>query len=176
MSSTRLERSTTNKVIAGVCGGFAEYLAVDATFVRVLFVLATIFSGGLFLIAYIAMVFLMPLPGRPATGFASSASATATEVAESLRKTADDIAHSFRQPTSEASVTPPTAGSEVVDPAVHERETERRRMAFGYLLILVGVIFFLSNAGIFRGIQWQIVWPLVVIALGVLLLVQRVRP
>ena len=49
-------------------------------------------------------------------------------------------------------------------------------MAFGYLLILVGAIFFLSNAGIFRGVQWQIVWPLVVIALGVLLLVQRVRP
>jgi len=40
----------------------------------------------------------------------------------------------------------------------------------------VGAIFFLSNAGIFRGVQWQIVWPLVVIALGVLLLVQRVRP
>ncbi|TMC03058.1 MAG: PspC domain-containing protein, partial [Chloroflexi bacterium] len=29
--STRLERSTTNRVVAGVCGGIAEYLQVDAT-------------------------------------------------------------------------------------------------------------------------------------------------
>ena len=33
--STRLERSTTNRVVAGVCGGIAEFLQVDATLVRV---------------------------------------------------------------------------------------------------------------------------------------------
>ena len=174
MPSTRLERSAANRVIAGVCGGFAEYLAVDVTLVRVLFVLAGIFSGGLFVIAYIAMVFLMPLPGRPPSGFAASAGTTASEVAESLRRTADDFRQSFRDPGPSA--TGSTATPDSIDPAVHERQTERRRMAFGYLLILVGAIFFLSDAGIFRGVQWQIVWPLVVIALGVLLLVQRVRP
>lgn len=176
MSSLRLERSASNKVIAGVCGGFAEYLAVDVTLVRVLFVLAAIFSGGLFVIAYVAMVFLMPLPGRPVSGLAASAGATASEIAESLRRTADDVTQSFRDPASSSSATSTTAAPDVVDPAAHERQTERRRMAFGYLLILVGAIFFLSNAGVFRGVQWQIVWPLVVIALGVLLLVQRVRP
>jgi phage shock protein C len=176
MSPTRLERSATNKVVAGVCGGFAEYLAVDVTLVRVLFVLAAIFSGGLFVIAYIAMVFLIPLPGRPASSFAASAGATATEVAESLRRTADEVSRSFRDPASSPSAPDTTVPAETADPAAHDRQTDRRRMAFGYLLILVGVIFFLSNAGIFRGIQWQIVWPLVVIALGVLLLVQRVRP
>jgi phage shock protein C len=176
MSPTRLERSATNKVIAGVCGGFAEYLAVDVTLVRVVFVLAAIFSGGLFVIAYVAMVFLIPLPGRPAGSFAASAGATATEVAQSLRRTADDVSRSFRDPASSPSATDATVPPETTDPAAHDRQTDRRRMAFGYLLILVGVIFFLSNAGIFRGIQWQIVWPLVAIALGVLLLVQRVRP
>jgi phage shock protein C len=175
MSSTRLERSATNRVIAGVCGGFAEYLAVDVTLVRVVFVLAAIFSGGLFVIAYIAMVFLIPLPGRPASSFAASAGATATEVAQSLRRTADDVSRSFRDPPSSPTATDATVPAEATDPAVHE-QADRRRMAFGYLLILVGVVFFLSNAGIFRGVQWQIVWPLVVIALGVLLLVQRVRP
>src|SRR5207245_6783851 len=150
MPSTRLERSATNRVIAGVCAGFAEYLAVDVTLVRVLFVLAAIFSGGLFVIAYIAMVFLMPLPGRPASGFAASAGATASEVTESLRRTADDITHSFRDTASTSSTTSTSAPSEVVDPAAHERETDRRRMAVGYLLILVGAIFFLSNAGVFR--------------------------
>ena len=32
---TRLERSTRNKVVAGVCGGIGEYLQVDPTLVRV---------------------------------------------------------------------------------------------------------------------------------------------
>jgi len=61
------------------------------------------------------------------------------------------------------------------DPAVHAAEAERRRMAFGYILIAVGVAFLLSNAGVFRFVQWQFLWPLVLIGIGVLFLVQRVR-
>ena len=48
-------------------------------------------------------------------------------------------------------------------------------MAFGYLLIAVGIAFLLSNAGVFRFVQWQFLWPLVLIGIGVLFLVQRVR-
>jgi hypothetical protein len=62
-----------------------------------------------------------------------------------------------------------------VDPAVHAAEAERRRMAFGYILIAIGVAFLLSNAGVFRFVQWQFLWPLVLIGIGVLFLVQRVR-
>jgi hypothetical protein len=61
------------------------------------------------------------------------------------------------------------------DPAVHAAEAERRRMAFGYILIAIGVAFLLSNAGVFRFVQWQFLWPLVLIGIGVLFLVQRVR-
>lgn len=180
MSSARLERSTTNRMVAGVCGGIAEYLAVDPTVVRVLFFLMILFTGGLGLILYVALVFLMPLPGRPATSFATAAGATVEEVAEQLRKTADDLSKSFRdRPQGDAA--PPGEGVAVAttpmvaDPQTHARETERRRMAFGYLLIALGVIFLLGNAGLFRVVQWQLVWPVVLIAVGVLFLVQRVR-
>ncbi|HEX9829774.1 MAG TPA: PspC domain-containing protein, partial [Bacteroidota bacterium] len=40
----RLYRSRTNKVIAGVCGGVAEYLDMDPTLVRIVWVLFTIFG------------------------------------------------------------------------------------------------------------------------------------
>jgi len=180
MPSARLERSTTNRMVAGVCGGIAEYLAVDVTVVRVLFVLVILFTGGLGLILYVGLAFLMPLPGRPATSFATSAGATVEEVADQLRKTADDISKSFRdRPQSDA--TPPSEGAGVTttpvvaDPQAHSHETERRRMAFGYLLIALGVIFLLGNAGLFRVVQWQLVWPVVLIAVGALFLVQRVR-
>src|SRR5207247_420415 len=58
---SRLERSGTNRVIAGVCGGLAEYLAIDATLVRVVFV-GLLFAGGIGLLLYIVLLILMPQP------------------------------------------------------------------------------------------------------------------
>lgn len=45
--SRRLRRSTTDRQIAGVCGGIAEYFGVDATAVRVLWVVLSIFPGAI---------------------------------------------------------------------------------------------------------------------------------
>ncbi|HEX5411966.1 MAG TPA: PspC domain-containing protein [Terriglobia bacterium] len=53
-------RSRTNQKIAGVCGGFAEYLDVDPTLVRLIW-LAALFLGGGGLIAYIVAWIVMPL-------------------------------------------------------------------------------------------------------------------
>jgi phage shock protein C len=146
----RLERSNTNRVIAGVCGGIAEYLAVDVTLVRLAFVLMA-FVGGVGLLAYIVLLILMPLPGRPAP-FASNP-----------------------PPASGTADTTATTAVAPVDPAIRAAEAERRRTAVGYLLIGLGVVFMLSNAGVFRFVQWQFLWPLVLIGIGVLFLVQRVR-
>lgn len=41
-----LRRSTTNRQIAGVCGGIAEYFTVDATAVRLVWVILSIFCGA----------------------------------------------------------------------------------------------------------------------------------
>ena len=40
----RLTRSTTDRRIAGVCGGVAKYLNIDPTVVRILFLIALIFG------------------------------------------------------------------------------------------------------------------------------------
>jgi len=157
---SRLERSATNRVIGGVCGGLAEYLAVDATLVRVVFVLAAFLTAGLFVLGYIVLLVLMPQPGQPAPFTSAPPPAAAADA------TAQMDAGSTG--TAPAAVTP-------VDPALHAAEAERRRMAFGYILIALGVVFFLSNAGAFRFVQWQFLWPLVLIGVGVLFLVQRVR-
>jgi phage shock protein C len=60
MAATRkLYRSKTNRQIAGVCGGLAEYFSVDATLIRVLFVLLAVL-GGSGLILYVAMWIIVP--------------------------------------------------------------------------------------------------------------------
>jgi phage shock protein C len=56
----QLRRPTTDRIVAGVCGGLGRYLDVDPVLVRVIFAVAVIFSGGIALIAYPVMWFLMP--------------------------------------------------------------------------------------------------------------------
>ena len=41
-----LRRSLANRHIAGVCGGIGEYIGLDPTVVRVIYVLLSIFSAG----------------------------------------------------------------------------------------------------------------------------------
>lgn len=54
-----LYKSSRQKKLDGVCGGLADYLAVDPTIVRVLW-LATAFLGGIGVIAYIAAMIIVP--------------------------------------------------------------------------------------------------------------------
>ena len=42
----RLRRSRENQMIAGVVGGLAEYIGMDVTIARVLFVLASVLSAA----------------------------------------------------------------------------------------------------------------------------------
>ncbi|QHQ61793.1 PspC domain-containing protein [Anaerocolumna sedimenticola] len=59
MEQKRLYRSNSNKMIAGVCGGIAEYINLDPTVVRLLWVLLC-FMGGTGVIAYIIAAIIMP--------------------------------------------------------------------------------------------------------------------
>lgn len=43
----KLYLSETDKKVAGVCGGVAEYFNIDATLVRLILVILTIFSAGI---------------------------------------------------------------------------------------------------------------------------------
>ena len=57
----KLHRSKKNRVIAGVCGGLAEYLDTDPVLIRVLWVLITIFSGFVLgIIAYLVCWVIIP--------------------------------------------------------------------------------------------------------------------
>lgn len=59
MSSKRLYKSNSDKKLAGVCGGIAEYFDVDSTIIRLAWVLFTL-AGGAGLLAYIIAAIVMP--------------------------------------------------------------------------------------------------------------------
>lgn len=55
----RIYRSQTDRVLAGVCGGLAEYFKVDPALVRIIWILVTLF-GGSGILAYIVALFILP--------------------------------------------------------------------------------------------------------------------
>jgi phage shock protein C len=58
-STRRLYRSKSDRVLAGVCGGLAEYFNLGATLIRVVFVLLAVL-GGSGLVLYVAMWIIVP--------------------------------------------------------------------------------------------------------------------
>jgi phage shock protein C len=58
----QLTRSTANRMIAGVCAGLGDYLNIDPTVVRLLFVLGFFLTGPGILIAYLILAIIVPEP------------------------------------------------------------------------------------------------------------------
>ncbi len=55
-----LRRSSTQRMIGGVCGGLAEYFDLDPTLVRVAYVLLTLCTAFSGVLAYIILLIVMP--------------------------------------------------------------------------------------------------------------------
>lgn len=56
----KIYRSRSDKMLAGVCGGIGIHFQVDPSFIRIGWVLATLFSGGLGILVYILLIIIFP--------------------------------------------------------------------------------------------------------------------
>lgn len=56
----QLRRPTSDRIVAGVASGLGRYFNVDPTLVRVILAVSTVLTGGLALLTYPVMWFLMP--------------------------------------------------------------------------------------------------------------------
>lgn len=70
MSETRLMRSETDRMIAGVCGGLATYVGIDPVLVRLAFVILML-ASGIGLAVYVVLWIVMPEASRVAGGAAA---------------------------------------------------------------------------------------------------------
>jgi phage shock protein C len=57
---TKLMKSPNNRMIFGVCGGLASWLNIDATFVRLFFVVGALLTGSLLFWAYLLLGIILP--------------------------------------------------------------------------------------------------------------------
>lgn len=62
MNDKRLMRSTTNRMVCGVCGGLGHYTGIDPTVIRVLYVIVSVIAGAGFLglILYFILSVIIP--------------------------------------------------------------------------------------------------------------------
>jgi len=152
----RLYRSRSDRLIWGVCGGLAEYFDMDPTIVRIIAVLS-VFITGVGIVAYIILALVLPLEESKAT----QPKDTMKENVEEMRGTADELGREIRA----------TLSGEKGETEELTRVRHRRRNALGMILILLGVIFLLGSLDIFWWFRWGTLWPLILVAIGVLIIV-----
>lgn len=148
--TNRLYRSCTDRMIAGVCGGLGEYLRIDATLVRLFFILLA-FGSGVGVLAYLLLWVIVPPEDVAEAGSAETARAGADEIAERVRSMGDDVRRALREPN-------PQTG-----------------LLIGGTLIVLGVIFLLGNLQLpwLRWLRFDVLWPLLLIAGGAVLIWRR---
>jgi len=152
----RLYRSSTQRILGGVCGGLGEYFNIDPTIVRVVFAVVTIATALVIGVVLYLLLWLI-VPAEASLGKSTR---------ESLRENVDDMASSARQIGNEMQATFRGVSSE------EPRRLEPAALA-GLLLIILGALFLLGNLDLLGWIHWSRLWPLIIIVIGILLLVRR---
>ena len=57
----KLYRLREGSWFAGVCAGIAAYAGIDAVVIRLIFILTAFFSGGIVILVYLVLMFVMPI-------------------------------------------------------------------------------------------------------------------
>ena len=92
MATGKLVRSRTDRKIAGIAGGMAQYFNIDATLMRILWILVAL-PGGLSILIYFVLWLVIPEEGAVGTGgTASGAVAIAEERYARGEITAEELA------------------------------------------------------------------------------------
>jgi phage shock protein PspC (stress-responsive transcriptional regulator)/uncharacterized integral membrane protein len=149
----RLYRSRSQRVIFGVCGGLAEYFGIDPVIVRVIAVVS-IFISGLGILAYIIMAVVVPLE--------SSQGTTPQDV---VRENVEEIKERTGELGSEIRSAVGREGDEA-----EKKSSHRGLMVFGIILIVLGVLFLVGSFNLFWWLAWRYVWPLILVAIGALII------
>jgi len=146
----RLYRSTENRVIAGVCGGVAEYFNIDPAIARVVWIIAGII-GGSGIVAYIIAMIIMPLSTEASNNYNSRGSST-DESYEG--KYGEDWSKKDRHSTFDSG---------------------RSGNVLGIILIVLGAFFLLRQFGILYWVRSEFSIAFVLIAIGAFIIYRGKR-
>ena len=149
----RLYRSRTDRMVGGVCGGLARYLGIDATILRLVFVLLAL-GTGVGVLVYLILWLVVPAEGGP----------EGVDMEKNIRLGADEFATRAREMGEDLRVSLTTPNPQAA-------------LIIGLGLILFGAFFLVQNLGFpwLRWLDFDYLWPLLLIAGGLALIFRRSR-
>ena len=143
MDKVRLYRSVDNRMIGGVCGGLGVYLNIDPVFIRLLFILL-LFGSDFGFILYLLLWIVIPEEGK-AYGFKDES------LGDRVKSMGNDLQQAVTQPHPQAGI------------------------VLGIGLIIIGGLLFINQLN-FSWLSWldfDVLWPLLLIIGGVVLLLRK---
>jgi len=152
--STKLYRSETERMIAGVCGGLAHYLNIDVTLVRIFFVVLALGDGAGVLI-YLLLWLIMPAAATEAVSLADNIRSSAMEMRDKALG----------------------AGEEIGSIANNQERRRNTGTILGASLIIVGFIALLDAINIpwLWWLDFDILWPALLVIGGIVVLARALQ-
>ena len=158
----RLYRSRNQRMIWGVCGGLAQYFNIDPTIIRLIFILA-IPLGGIGIIAYIILSLVVPLENTQTT----EPKDTIKENVQEIKETAEAIGKDLQS----------TFSTKERNKDSSDNNRPRSGLVIGIIILIIGVISLVFTLGpnIIWWLRWVYLWPVLIIAIGLLIIFARRR-
>ncbi|MFP4111469.1 MAG: PspC domain-containing protein [Candidatus Woesearchaeota archaeon] len=168
----KLYRSRKDKMIAGVCGGLADYFDIDSVWVRLIFVVLLFMEGFGVLIYIIAWAIVPENPNQAKTKntFAEDAIGKVKSENKKNKKDNNNPKKDIKQARVEKKAEK-TSEPEKSTKTDHKNHSKTTGLIFGIVLIFVGVFYLMK-----RYIAWLdfgFVWPSLLIILGLYLLFKK---
>lgn len=171
-STPRLMRSRTDRVIAGVAGGIATYLAIDPVLVRLALV-ALIFTGAGVLL-YPILWLIMPVEGSERAAPSQAFDEMRTQFERAGERMRHAFEHATTQHVSQAPGSQPESGeteipiNDMGGGASTETPSTDRNRQIGILLLGIGMLVVASM--LFGPLIGKLLFPALLIGAGILVL------
>lgn len=160
----RLMRSQNEKVIAGVAGGIAHYLAIDPVIIRLAFI-ALCFTGVGVLLYPILWVIMPQASTSNTADFANSGREVYVAHDSTPRRPRFDPMSGDPIDSEEIPINNiPSADQPTTDPVA------RRNQLLGYALLIVGAVVLFSSIAGLSGLVAKLLFPAILIGIGIYML------
>lgn len=154
----KLYRSRTDRILLGVCGGLGKYLGVDPMLIRILFILLTL-ADGVGLLIYVVLAIVVPSePGEDVV----------IDRGQKVKEFADEISQKAKEVAGEIKVA-------VNDVKIGNEKRNNARNIIGIIIIVAGLAMLMDRffPFYFNWFSWAVIWPALIIVLGVYLIVKK---
>lgn len=142
-------------MIAGVCGGIAEYFDIDSTLVRLLTVLVVLIGGAGVIVYIIAWIVVPKNPDQVSDEVFEERENIKEKVKKGAKNVIEEVKEHFES-----------------EEYSHKSEKNRRILG-GIIVIAIGLIFLLNT--LFPWVGWGRLWPVILIAVGVTIMIQAFK-